>query len=138
MTEESTWSIPPRPNKPTEQKHEDRITTVQFINKVQAENGTGHTNFDVLVIADTRFKNVDPSGDVSGEPYFFVEIEDKPVARASVTFEKNGSFAIKIPSAALEQFDSQTLDVRVSLLDEDSHSDDLYDTTVVTIEYSVS
>ena len=67
-----------------------------------------------------------------------IEINNKLVARASVTYEKNGSFAIEVPAAALKQFDSGTLNVRVSFLDQDSHSDDLYDTWSGTIEYSAS
>lgn len=137
-TTAATWSKPSPPTRPTEEKLEDRITSVKFINKATAESGAGYSNFDVQVNADTVMKNVDPEGDVQGEPYFIVEVNDKLVARASVTFEKNGSFAIEIPSAALQQFDSGTLDVRVSLLDEDSHSDDLYDTWSGTIEYSSS
>ncbi|MFC6962914.1 hypothetical protein [Halocatena marina] len=135
---ESGWSEPTPPTRPTEEKLEERITNTKFINKEQATSSSGYSNFDVQIFADTRLKNVDPEGDVDGEPYFIIEINDKLVARASVTFEKNGSFAIEVPTAALKQFDSGTLNVRVSFLDQDSHSDDLYDTWSGTIEYSAS
>ncbi|WP_248907968.1 hypothetical protein [Halocatena marina] len=135
---QADWPKPKPPTRPTESKIEQRITNTKFINKEQATSSSGYSNFDVQIFADTRLKNVDPEGDVDGEPYFIIEINNKLVARASVTYEKNGSFAIEVPTAALKQFASGTLNVRVSFLDQDSQSDDLYDTWSGTIEYSAS
>jgi hypothetical protein len=90
------------------------------------------------VNANTLFQNVDPTPSEDGEPYFYVEINGESVARDEVNLRQDGSFTIEIHPGALEQFDSGTLDVRVSLLDVDHKHDDRYDTWTGTIEYVAS
>lgn len=80
-------------------------------------------------------KNVDPPKDEDGEPYFIVETNGQIVARADIVpFRKEGSFTVPLKAAALDQFNSGTLDVRVSLFDEDHIYADFYDTWTGTIE----
>lgn len=84
-------------------------------------------------------KNVDPPEDEDGEPYFIVEINGQIVARTDIVpFRKEGSFTIPLKAAALNQFDSGPLNVRVSLFDEDHKYADLYDTWTGTIEYNAT
>ena len=135
-TPTATWSEPETPLQPTEDKREPgRIKQVKFVNAVGAQNGSGYTQFDVEVTANTSFPNVDPQSD--GEPYFIVEINDKLVERTEIVpFHESGTFTIRIRQAALDQFESGTLEVRVTLLEQDSHYADMYDTWTGTIEYS--
>lgn len=134
----NTGFTPPKPPTSPEEKFEDRIASVEFIHKEAAASGNGHTNFDVLVRANTTMGDVDPKPDVDGEPYFYVTINGKGVSRDSVTYENNGTFGLEIPPNALEQFDSGTLTVKVLLLDVDHKHDDMYDEWSGTIRYSPS
>jgi hypothetical protein len=128
------WIEPSTPQKAEVKSESGHIAGVKFVDKVGAKNG-GYGDFDLRVTADTRFPNVDPKSD--GEPYFLVKINGKSVARKNAEWQqkKNGEFTITILRDALDQFDSGTLTVRVTLLENDSHSDDKYDTWKGTIEY---
>lgn len=134
-TPTETWTEPATPNQPTEEKEEDRINDVDFVNKKKSSGG--YVDFDLQVGANTWMEDVDPPEDEAGEPYFAVTINDTLVARTDIVpFRKEGSFPIPIKRAALDRFDAGTLEVRVLLFEEDSHSDDLYDTWSGTIEYA--
>lgn len=52
-TPTETWTLPATPLQPTEDKHEERINDVNFINKENAPDGNGYTNFD-LQMGPTR------------------------------------------------------------------------------------
>lgn len=133
------WTPPTPPRQPTQDKDEDRITDGEFINTVEAPDGSGYTDFDLRVGANTWMKNVDPPKNEDGEAYFIVEINGQIVARTDIVpFRKEGSFTIPIPAAALQQFDSGTLDIRVSLFDEDHSRADRYGTWTTTIEYTAT
>lgn len=135
-TPTESWTPPETPHQPTEDKREDRITDVDFINTEAATNTNGYTDFDLQVGANTWMMNVDPPKDEDGEPYFLVEINGTLVTRTDIVpFRKEGSFTIPIKRAALQRFDAGTLEVRILLFDEDSHSDDLYGIWSGTIEY---
>lgn len=109
---------------------------MEVINTESATSKNSYTDFDLRVGANTWMKNVDPPKDEDGEPYFIVKINGTLVARTDiVSFRKTGSFTIPIKRAALDQFDAGTLELRVSLFDEDSHYADLYDTWTGTMEY---
>lgn len=134
-TPTESWTPPETPNQPTDDKRDGRITDVDFINTETATN-TGYTDFDLQVGANTWMMDVDPPKDEEGEPYFMVEINGTLVARTDIVpFRKEGSFTIPIKRAALQRFDAGTLNVRILLFDEDSHSDDLYGVWSGTIEY---
>ncbi len=130
-----TWTKPETPRDP-ENKHEDRISGAEFINKENASDGSGYTDFDVRVNANTSMENVDPTPDVDGEPYFTVEINDKLVTRQDAYFREDGTFTLNVHPDALDQFDAGTLSVRVTLYDVDHEFDDRYDEWTGTIEYS--
>lgn len=132
-----TWTKPETPRDP-ENKLGDRISGAEFINKEEASNGNGYTNFDVQVNADTSMEDVDPTPDVAGEPYFTVEINDQLVTRKDAYFREDGTFTLDVHPGALDQFDAGTLSVRVTLYDEDHEFDDRYDKWTGTIEYSGS
>lgn len=137
QTPTESWTPPETPNGPIENKEEERITDGEFINTVEAQDGSGYTDFDIRVGANTWMMDVDPPKDEEGEPYFIVEIDGQFITRTdTVPFRKEGSFTIPIPVAALKQFDAGTLEIRVLLLDEDHSRDDLYGTWTTTIEYS--
>jgi hypothetical protein len=131
------WTKPATPKNP-EDKLEDRISNVKFVNKEKASNGNGYTDFDIQVSANTMFSNVDPTPSEDGEPYIVVYLNNQIVARDEVRLRKEGTFTITIKPGALEQFDSGTLNVRVSLYDDDHKHDDRYDTWTGTIEYTAS
>lgn len=132
-----TWTKPPTPKSP-EDKGEDRISSVKFINKKEAPSGSGYTDFDVQVSANTMMQDIDPTPSKDGEPYFYVEINGEPIAREEVSFRTSGVFTIKIHPGALKQFDSGTLEVSVTLYDDDHKYHDEYGTWTGTIEYSAS
>lgn len=137
QTPTEAWTPPEPPNQPVQNKEEDRISDGEFINTDKAPDGSGYTDFDIRVGANTWMMGVDPPKDEDGEPYFIAEINDQLIARTDIVpFRKEGSFTIPIPASALQQFDSGTLETRVVLLDEDHSRDDLYGTWTATIEYS--
>lgn len=129
-----TWTKPATPKAP-ENKNVDRIKSAKIVNKKQA-SGSGYTAFDVQVNANTSFQDIDPTPSVDGEPYFVVEINDKIVARTDANLRQDGTFTIDVRPGALEQFDSGTLNVKVTLYDEDHKHDDIYGEWTGTIEYT--
>lgn len=130
-----TWTKPATPKAP-ESKNENNIKSAEIVNKEESSNGSGYTNFDVQVNADTSFEDIDPTPSVDGEPYFVVEINDKIVARNDVNLRQDGTFTLTIRPGALEQFDSGTLDVKVTLYDEDHKHDDRYGKWTGTVKYT--
>lgn len=143
-TPTATWNPPPGPNRPTENKTEpDRFMEVQFVDVERAANGSGVTNFDLDVLADTRLPNVDPGPEGTenrtgtGEPYFLVKINGTLIAQTDVVDQQRyGTYPVAIPGGALDRFDAGTLDVQVVMLDRDSHRDDVYRRWNGTIEYA--
>lgn len=128
------WTKPATPRDP-ENKLQDRIKNVKFINKKSASNG-GYTDFDIEVRANTELEDVDPTPDVDGEPYFVVEINDKIISREDAYMRKDDTFEVFVHPDALKQFDAGTLSVRVTMYDEDHKHDDRYDEWTGTIEYA--
>ncbi|WP_276256939.1 hypothetical protein [Halomontanus rarus] len=141
-TSEETWSPPQQPNRPMEDEREDRIYDVTFVNKTPANSTEGYANFDLEVVADTRMEEVDPPehGDVEGEPYFFVKIndeEDKIVERTGeVRMEENGTFHIPVRPAGIEEYGEGRLTVEVFLMDKDKDWDDIYASWGGTIHFN--
>ncbi|WP_207592573.1 hypothetical protein [Halomontanus rarus] len=141
-TSEETWSPPQQPNRPMEDEREDRIHNVTFVNKTPANSTEGYANFDLEVVADTRMEEVDPPehGDVEGEPYFFVKIneeEDKIVERTGeVRMEENGTFHIPVRPAGIEEYGEGRLTVEVFLMDKDKDWDDIYASWGGTIHFN--
>lgn len=135
-TPAESWEPPETPNKPTEDKRDDRINDVDIINKEEAANGNGYSNFDFQVGADTWMKEVDPTPEVDGDPYFAVEINGTLITRTDpVPFREQGSFEITLKRGGLQQFDAGTLEIRILLFDTDKQTDDLYGEWTDTIEY---
>lgn len=131
-----SWSPPEQPNKPTEDKLDDRINDVDIINKEEATSGSGYSNFDLQVGANTWMTDVDPEPEVDGDPYFAVEINGTLITRTElVPFRKQGSFKIPIKQGGLQQFSAGTLEIRILLLDIDKQRDDLYGEWTGTIEF---
>ncbi|SER25200.1 putative sodium/potassium/calcium exchanger [Natrinema salaciae] len=143
-TADAEWYPPEEPNRPLERKDEERIENVSFVDKELAENGEGYSNFNLEVVANTSMENVDPPehGDVIGEPYFFVKINEGPGERKivertrEVRMEENGTFHIDVRPAGIEEFGSGPLTVEVFLMDEDKDWDDVYDAVGQTIEFN--
>lgn len=136
-TTNAEWSPPRKPNGPIERKDDgqDRIKNVKFVDKEPAVNGEGYSNFNVQVTANTSMENVDPPnhGDVVGEPYFFIKINEgknqrKIIERTGeVSMKENGTFHIDVRPAGIEEFgERQKLTVEVYLMDKDSEWDDVY------------
>lgn len=136
----SEWSQPKPPNRHLENKIESgRIPDVQFVNTEPGPNGEGYADFDLEVTADTRMENVDPPehGDVEGEPYFIVYVDEKRFARMdALPMRENGMFTIQMNKRGLEQFEPGQLDIKVRLFDEDSQWDDIYGVWTGTVEYN--
>ena len=139
----SEWSPPQAPNKPTEDKSEDeRIADVQFVDRVAATTGSGVSNFNLAITANTTMRNIDPPdhGDVIGEPYFLIKIDDTLVERSTYfdprQDEEYETFNITVRKEGLEQLDPGSLEVKVLLVDRDSEYDDVYDVWTGTIEYN--
>jgi len=143
-TADAAWYPPEEPNRPLEDKREDRIESVTFVDKVPAESGDGYSNFNLEVVANTSMENVDPPeyGDVEGEPYFFVKINEgegdrKIIERTDeVRMEENGTFHIDVRPAGIEEFGAGSLTVEVFLMDEDKDWDDIYDAVGTEIQYN--
>jgi predicted small lipoprotein YifL len=132
-----TWTKPDTPKSP-EDKGQDRISNVKFVNKEESSSGSGYTDFDIQVSADTYFSNIDPTPSEDGEPYIYVEINGEPIAREEVNLRQDGTFLIEIHPGALKQFDSGTLEVSVTLYDDDHKYDDNYGSWTGTIQYTSS
>lgn len=133
-----SWLPPVPPNRPTQVKDEpDRISKVEFVNTVEASDGSGYADFDLVVHADTRMPDVDPPehGTVEGEPYFLVAIDGELVARTRLVIMQEGTFQVEIHPGALEQYEPGELDVAVYLMDEDSERDDRYGVWTGSVEY---
>ncbi|WP_408956948.1 hypothetical protein [Natrinema sp. 74] len=141
-TASESWSPPTEPNRPLENKREDRIESVQFVDKTPENSTDGYSNFNLEVVANTTMEDVDPAshGDVVGEPYFFVKInEDKQkiVERTGeMRMEDNGTFHIDVRPAGIEEFGSGPLTVEVFLMDEDKDWDDIYDAVGKEIQFN--
>ncbi|ELZ22590.1 hypothetical protein [Natrinema limicola] len=141
-TADAAWYPPEEPNRPLEDKREDRIESVTFVDKVPAESGDGYSNFNLEVVANTSMENVDPPehGDVEGEPYFFVKInedEQKIIERTDeVRMTENGTFTIDVRPAGIEEFGAGPLTVEVFLMDEDKDWDDIYASVGTEIQYT--
>ncbi|SEW16581.1 hypothetical protein [Natrinema salifodinae] len=143
-TADAEWHPPEEPNRPLEDKREDRIESVEFVDKEPAENGEGYSNFNLEVTANTSMENVDPPehGDVIGEPYFFVKInegegERKIVERTGqVQMDENGTYNIDVRPAGIEEFGERSLTVEVFLMDEDKDWDDIYDAVGEDIHFN--
>jgi len=141
-TANAEWHPPEEPNRPMEDKRDNRIESMTFVDKEPAANGDGYSNFNLEVVANTSMENVDPPehGDVEGEPYFFVKInEDKQklIERTSeVRMEENGTFHIDVRPAGIEEFGDGPLTVEVYLLDEDKDWDDIYASVGKNLEYN--
>lgn len=139
----SEWSPPQTPNKPTQDKMEDdRIDGVEFVDQTDAKNGSGVSNFNLAITANTTMEDVDPPdhGDVIGEPYFLVKIDGTPVERSAILNPRQDkeyeTFNVSVQENGLEQFDPGTLDVKVIFFDRDADYDDVYDVWTGTIEYT--
>ncbi|PGF18293.1 hypothetical protein CP556_09480 [Natrinema sp. CBA1119] len=141
-TANAEWHPPEEPNRPMEDKRGDRIKSMTFVDKEPAANGDGYSNFNLEVVANTSMENVDPPehGDVEGEPYFFVKInEDKQklIERTGeVRMEENGTFHIDVRPAGIEEFGAGPLTVEVYLMDEDKDWDDIYASVGKNIDYN--
>jgi len=141
-TANAEWSPPEEPNRPMEDKRGDRIKSMTFVDKEPAASGDGYSNFNLEVVANTSMENVDPPehGDVEGEPYFFVKInedEQKLIERTGeVRMEENGTFHIDVRPAGIEEFGAGPLTVEVYLMDEDKDWDDIYASVGKNIEYN--
>lgn len=96
---------------------------ISFVNRTTS--GSGISDFDLLVWADTRLADTDPEDENPGEPFFVVEIDNETVAETEqVERVADGEFLIVIEPEALEQFDEGPLTVTVLLMDEDLVFDD--------------
>ena len=143
-TADAAWYLPEEPNRPLEDKREDRIESVTFVDKVPAESGDGYSNFNLEVVANTSMEDVDPAehGDLEGEPYFFVKINEgegnrKIIERTDeVRMDENGTFHIDVRPAGIEEFGAGSLTVEVFLMDEDKDWDDIYDAVGTEIQYT--
>ncbi|ADB62203.1 hypothetical protein Htur_3339 [Haloterrigena turkmenica DSM 5511] len=143
-TATAEWRPPEEPNRPLENKREDRIESVSVVDTEPAEDGDGYSNFNLEVVANTSMENVDPAehGDVEGEPYFFVKINEGPGDRkivertGEVQMKENGTFHIDVRPAGLEEFGEGSLTVEVFLMDEDKDWDDIYDAVATEVEFN--
>ncbi|WP_436345643.1 hypothetical protein [Natronorubrum sp. FCH18a] len=141
-TADAEWHPPKEPNRPLEDEREDRIKSVEFVDKEPAEDGEGYSNFNLEVVANTSMENVDPPehGDVIGEPYFFVKInedEQKLVERTGeVQMDENGTYHIEVRPAGIEEFGEGSLTVEVFLMDEDKDWDDIYASVGTDIHFN--
>jgi len=143
-TSDAAWYPPEEPNRPLEDNREDRIESVTFVDKEPAASGDGYSNFNLEVVANTSMENVDPPehGDVEGEPYFFVKINEgegnrKIIERTDeVRMDENGTFHIDVRPAGIEEFGAGSLTVEVFLMDEDKEWDDIYDSVGTDIRYT--
>ncbi|MFC4988670.1 hypothetical protein [Saliphagus infecundisoli] len=146
-TADAEWSPPEEPNRPLERKDDDadRIESIEFVDTVAAADGEGYSNFNVEVVANTSMERVDPPehGDVVGEPYFFVKINEgadnqKIVERTGeVEMTENGTFHIPVRPDGLTEFgEREDLTVEVFLVDEDKDWDDVYDAGSETIHFN--
>ncbi|WP_089786434.1 hypothetical protein [Natronobacterium haloterrestre] len=141
-TADAEWTPPEEPNRPLEDKREDRIERVEFVDKEPAEDGEGYSNFNLEVVANTSMESVDPPehGDVVGEPYFFVKInedEQKIVERTGhVSMAENGTYHIEVRPAGIEEFGEGALTVEVFLMDEDKDWDDIYDAVGKDVQFN--
>ena len=142
-TADTEWYPPEEPNRPLEDKRTDRITSVEFVDKEPAENGDGYSNFNLEVVANTSMEDVDPAehGDLEGEPYFFVKVNEGEGSRKiiertdEVRMEENGTFHIDVRPAGIEEFGAGSLTVEVFLMDEDKDWDDIYASVGTEIQY---
>ncbi|WP_339102239.1 hypothetical protein [Haloterrigena salinisoli] len=142
-TATAEWRPPEEPNRPLENKREDRIEDISVVDTEPAEDGDGYSNFNLEVVANTSMENVDPPehGDVIGEPYFFVKINEGPDNRkivertGEVRMEENGTFHIDVRPAGIEEFGEGSLTVEVFLMDEDKDWDDIYDADSTEVDF---
>ncbi len=142
-TATKTYVSPITPNRPTETADEEgnRIKSGSFVNKTPAENGSGFTDFDVQIRANTSMHNVDPAdhGDVQGEPYALVIVNGELVERSPYfEMKDDGTFNVSVHPDGLRHagVEPGTLEVKVLLMDQDGAHDDVYGTWTGTIEYA--
>lgn len=130
------WTPPDTPGPPVEDApRANRISEVRFFG---TRNGSGFSDFDLAVYANTSMGSVDRGGDDDprGEPYFFVWIEGEPIARTRTVAQRDeGLTTVRITPAALAGFDPGRLEVRVALLEADDDGDDRFGTWNGSVTY---
>ncbi|WP_123535461.1 hypothetical protein [Halosimplex salinum] len=139
-----SWTHPELPNKPMEDKtnasSEPRISSVEVVNTVASETGSGYSNFDLAVHANTSMPRVDPAshGTVDGEPYFLVYVNGQLLERSKyVVHDENGTFEITMrKDGGFDRFDAGELDLTVKLVDRDSEYDDVYGVWNGSVQYA--
>lgn len=139
-----SWTHPELPNKPMEDKTNasstPRISSVEVVNTVASENGSGYSNFDLEVHANTSMSRVDPAshGTVDGEPYFLVYVNGQLLERSKyVVQDENGTFGITMrKDGGFDRFDAGELDLTVKLVDRDSKYDDVYGVWNGSVQYA--
>jgi len=127
------WTKPQTPNQPVDDKTDaragSRIKNVTLVNTVSAENGSGYSNFDILVHANTSMENIDPPeyGTVEGEPYFLVYVDDQLLERSERVIQaENEEFTLDVRATGLDRFEAGEHRLTVKLMDVDSQYDDVY------------
>ena len=142
------WTTPRPPNAPEgkydpddptrDENNQTRIFGVRVVNKEPATDGSGLTDFDVEVDANTTMRNVDPPehGTVRGEPYFLIYVDDELIYRSEQVEFRNGTFTLDVHPGSLEQFDQGSLKLVVFLMDRDSTYDDEYAYETVRVRYA--
>lgn len=137
------WTEPEPPNRPVEDKTgaepSRRITAVEVVDGVEAEDGAGYANFDLEVHANTSMPSVDPAshGTVEGEPYFLVYAEGELIERSKRVLPKaDGTYTLEINPGGLDRVGTGEVDLTVKLMDLDSEYDDVYGVRNVTVTYS--
>ncbi|WP_267643636.1 hypothetical protein [Haloarchaeobius amylolyticus] len=135
----SAYEPPAPPNVPTESKMgqgENRIRSVELINKVNT--GDGVSDFDLRIQANTMMKDVDPAkhGDVEGEPYFMVAVDGTRIERSDyLAMKEDGEWVVQVHPGGLEKFDEGQHEITVWLFDQDSNSDDVYGKWTGSFQY---
>jgi len=137
------WTHPEIPNKPMEDKTDaepgERIRSVEFVDTVAADNGSGYSDFDLRIHANTSMERVDPAshGTVEGEPYFLLYVNEQLLERSDyVLMDSDGTFNLTVRESGLERFDESDLDLTLKLVDRDSEYDDVYGVWNGTVRYS--
>lgn len=147
-----SWSEPPQPNLPLENKmaERNRIKSVDVVDRGSAD---GPAAFTLEITANTSMPDIDPAkyGTVVGEPFVLVyvntsvpdesgkfEPEGTLIERSELLEqEENGTFTLPVRKGGLEEagVDDGDVEITVLLMDEDSDWDDVYGKTELTVEY---
>ena len=125
---------------------EARINSVEVVNATDGDGDRAVSAFNLRIVADTNCLGCNDESDDEPniDPQFVVTAigsDGNDVVLGESEQVENADeleYVFEVPTETIEQFDSQTLEIQVTLRDKDLLADDDVDTRSITVEFERS